>query len=152
MPRDGERRSANPVVAGMLDDSALRRETSRFSAGERIFTEGEPGRSVYVVRSGRVELLLDCARHRAIRIHLAGLGEVIGFVSAMTRAPYNKTAVALEDTVLDRFNANDVARFFAEQPDRHLEALRFLSADANAMRRLVADAKRDQHAHPSHTR
>ena len=121
--------------------SELPRKTLRFATARRIFAEGDPCAGVYVVRSGHVDLTLSYPRGDAIRVRVAGPEEVIGLASAMHEAPYCKTAVALEETVLNRFGADDVVRFLAAAPDRYTEALHFLCADADAMQRVLADAK-----------
>jgi hypothetical protein len=75
---------------------------------------------------------------------------VIGLASAINQAPYCKSAVALEETVLDRFGADDVVRFLAAAPDRYTKALNFLCADADAMQRVLADAKGIRHTNQPH--
>jgi hypothetical protein len=66
---------------------------------------------------------------------------VIGLVSAMNHAPYSKTARALRPAVLHRFGAHEVVEFLHASPDRWLDALSFLCDDADAMQRLLAEAK-----------
>lgn len=128
-------------LGALLVASEWPREAVRFWGGRRIFAEGEPCAGVYVVRSGSVELLVTCAPGRAIRVSLAGPGDVIGLPSAMNKASYCKTAVAINEAVLDRFTAEDAVRFLTACPDRQMKAISFLCADADAMQRLLAEVK-----------
>lgn len=128
-------------LAVLLSGSGLPRQALRFWTGQRIFAEGNPCDGVFVVRSGRIELSCNGAQHNAVRIRIAGPNEVVGLVSAMNQAPYSKTAVVLEESVLDRLLAEDVRCFLYASPDRYMKVLNFLCADADAMQHLLAEIK-----------
>lgn len=123
--------------------STLPRQTVRLFAGGELFKEGEPCAGVYVVMSGELELFVALPRmdDDGVRIRVAGPEQVIGLVSAMNHAPYSKTGRALAPTVLQRFGAHEVVEFLHASPDRWLDALSFLCDDADAMQRLLAEAK-----------
>lgn len=127
----------------VLIGSALPRQTQRLGCGELLFSEGEPCSGVYVVMSGELELFVALPRidDDGVRIRVAGPEHVIGLVSAMNHAPYSKTGRALSPAVLQRFGAHEVVEFLHASPDRWLDALSFLCDDADAMQRLLAEAK-----------
>lgn len=139
-------------LGAILRASRLTRKSERFEAHDRIFSEGDAGGAVYVVRSGRLALLLSLAPEEFVRVRAVGPGEVVGLASAMNRAPYCKTAVALEKTVLDKFDAHDVVDFLAAYPESQVKALTFLCADADAMQRVLAHAKSADRTHHTHKR
>jgi CRP/FNR family cyclic AMP-dependent transcriptional regulator len=67
-------------------------------AGQILFREGEPGREMFVIQSGKVRL----TRHiRGQEKHLAELsaGEFFGEMSIINDKPRTATAVVLEDAV-----------------------------------------------------
>ena len=134
-----------PTRAGKLGHvliaSGLPRQTVRLRRGDLLFQEGEPCAGVYVVISGELELFVTPPRGEGVRVRTAGPEHVIGLVSAMNHAPYSKTARAVEPGVLERFGAHEVVEFLHASPDRWIDALSFLCDDADAMQRLLAEAK-----------
>jgi CRP-like cAMP-binding protein len=135
------RAAASGKLGNLLIDSELPRATVRLGTGERLFAEGEPCGGVYVVVSGNVELAVAMRHGESVCIRVAEPGQVIGLVSAINHAPYSKGAVAQEPTVVEKFDAAEVVSFLHAVPDRWLNALGFLCADADAMQRLLAAAK-----------
>ncbi len=76
----------------------LDRHGREFSAGDVIFTDGDPAREAFVLQTGRVRLIKRIgAADRGLRILRPG--DLFGESALMNGAPRNRTAVALEDAV-----------------------------------------------------
>jgi CRP-like cAMP-binding protein len=128
---------------GQIKDLEAQLLSHRLEAGTRLFTQGDQGHSIYVVRSG----VLDVSRQDGgvtWPVGRIGPGEYLGEVSLMSGAPHPVSAVALTDGEV------------LELPRAGLENL--LRADADlgealdqAVRRGLARLDRDDgalNAHP----
>jgi len=70
-------------------------ETDKFAAGDTIFSQGEPGEMLYVVRSGQVEIRTD-----DIAVDTVGEGSILGEMALIDSSARSATAVALSDCEL----------------------------------------------------
>lgn len=87
-----------------------------FAAGETVFEEGEPGSTLHVVCSGRIDIVRDSANDPVVLTTL-GPGEFFGELALFDRGPRSATAVAVEDTEtlsLDRVDILDVVNRYPE--------------------------------------
>lgn len=105
-------------LAGVID---LR----KLAAGDTLFQVGEPGESLYVVRSGEVELFIKDTAGQRIPLAIVGAGEVFGELALLDRSPRTATAVALADTELLELDRDDLLLLFRTSP---AAALRLLAA------------------------
>ncbi len=90
-----------PLFAG-LDAATLAQlgehvEDVELEAGCYLFHEGDPSDSLYVIRTGRVQVLQD-----SIVLKELGRGEVLGELGLLIDAPRSATVRALRDTKLVR--------------------------------------------------
>lgn len=85
-----------------LDALALRCRRRTFGAREALLREGEPGRTLYIILRGRVniEKMSEGGRGEAI-VHLAqrGPGDIVGEMALLTDRP--RSADAVTDTVCE---------------------------------------------------
>ena len=91
--------SGVPLVAGLPRDARRRLEDAarlvEVPAGVDVVREGDPAGSAFVVRRGRLEVLLGTRRIREI-----GPGEVLGELALLTDEPRSATVRALRDSML----------------------------------------------------
>ncbi|MEQ1856292.1 MAG: GGDEF domain-containing protein [Longimicrobiales bacterium] len=97
-----------------------------FAEGELLFEIGEPGRSLYVLTAGTVQVLHP---NRAANLQLArvGPGEFIGEMALLDDSPRSATAKALcevEALVLDKVDFHELVR---ERPEVGLQLLGVMS-------------------------
>lgn len=73
-------------------------EIKRFAAGTRIFAEGDPGDTAFLIESGVVEVSLEADGNKTVlgRIEPGGL---FGEMALINDKPRMATTTALEDTV-----------------------------------------------------
>src|SRR5262245_149505 len=108
-----------------MDDALLAKIGRRYSAGVVLFHEGEPGREMFVVHSGRVELTRRMGDRNA---HLAYVpaGEFFGEMAILNNRPRSATATVVEDAVLlviDSRTFEGMLRARAEIAVRMIKAL-----------------------------
>jgi uncharacterized membrane protein len=104
----------------------------QLAAGETLFKTGEPGDSLYVVKSGEIELFIKDTAGQKILLAIAGTGEVFGELALLDRGPRTATALALADTELLELDRDDLLLLFQKSP---AAALRLLAAMSHMTRK-----------------
>lgn len=105
--------------------------TAEFAAGETVFSKGDPGELMYVVKEGEVELTY--AADRQIRV---GPGESFGEMSLLERAERSADGVATTDTVLYIINRQLFLILVGDTPHFALEVMRSMSHRLRAVNSL----------------
>jgi uncharacterized membrane protein len=97
----------------------------QLAAGDTLFKVGEPGESLYVVRSGEVELFIRDTAGQRIPLAMVGTGEVFGELALLDHSPRTATAIAMSDATLLELDRGDLLLLFERSP---AAALRLLAA------------------------
>ena len=113
-----------------------------FAPGDKVFSLGEPGDSLYIVGTGSVELFVKDNAGSKIVLALCGPGEVFGELSLFDGGARTASAVALESSTLLVLDRDDLLTFLRRHPDAALDLLttmgqRIRSTD-ELLRRRVA--------------
>jgi CRP-like cAMP-binding protein len=101
-----EGRSLNSVLG------ILKPET--FRAGSTVFKAGELGRTVYVIRSGEVEVHWTSSQGTRIPMFRLGPGECFGEMALVEQQPRSATVCATQDTKLYSLTNVDLYRLFKQ--------------------------------------
>ena len=120
----------------LLDDEqrallAARVETTLVPAGQAMWGYGDPGDSLYIVRSGAVEIFFKNDTGERIVLETARAGDFFGEISLLDGGPRTASAVVVEDldaVVVDR---GDLDEFLRICPTA---ALSLLAASGRRMR------------------
>ena len=107
-------------------------DITQLAAGETLFKAGAPGESLYVVRSGEIELFIRDTAGQKIALAIAGAGEVFGELALLDRGPRTATAIALTDCELLELDRDDLLLLFQKSPNA---ALRLLAAMSHMTRK-----------------
>ena len=97
------------------------------NAGETLFNAGEPGESLFVVRSGSIELFIKDTAGQKIVLTIAEEGNLFGELSLLDSGPRTATAIALSDTELLVLDRDDLLLLFQKRPDAALNMLAAMS-------------------------
>jgi HEAT repeat protein len=81
---------------------------SHFVTDEVIFWEGDPGRELYLITEGAVDIVKDHGTDRAVHLAQLDAGSCVGEIAVLDQSPRTATAVAAQDCTLlglggDRF-------------------------------------------------
>ena len=95
----------------------------RLVEGETLFRAGEPGESLYLVRSGEVELSIQDNVGQKITLDTASRGDFFGEIALLDDEPRTATATALVDSELIELDRGDLLLLFSRQPDAALHML-----------------------------
>jgi signal transduction histidine kinase len=108
---------------------ALRRiaPERKFSAGQQIFQEGDPGDGVYVVKDGGVEISVNVAPTVRRVFARLGAGELFGEMAVLELKPRSATATAAEDSTVYFIPRDELLLLVQRSPALALELLREIS-------------------------
>jgi small-conductance mechanosensitive channel/CRP-like cAMP-binding protein len=107
---------------GGLSDEELRLlvptvEVRQFGAGEMLVRIGEVGESMFIVRSGRAEVLGQTADGQVRHIAEIGRGVITGEMALMTGEPRTASVRAITDLEVIEMDREGFTRLFKEHPD-----------------------------------
>ena len=103
-------------------------DSLELATGETLFQAGEPGESLFVVRSGSIELFIKDTVGQKIVLTVSETGDLFGELSLLDSGPRTATAVALSDTELLVLDRDDLLLLFQKRPDAALHMLAAMSA------------------------
>jgi CRP/FNR family transcriptional regulator, cyclic AMP receptor protein len=100
----------------------------KLNATETLFHAGDPGDSLFIVRSGSVELFIKDTAGQKIVLTVSEEGDLFGELSLLDTGPRTATAVALTDAELLVLDRDDLLLLFQKRPDAALHMLAAMSA------------------------
>ena len=102
------------------------------SAGQHIFTAGQPGDMMYVVKEGEVEVVIN-----GKVIDTVGPGGILGEMALIDRRPRSATAIAKTDCKLVSVNEQRFQRLVQQTPHFALQVMKVM---AQRLRQMDAQA------------
>jgi uncharacterized membrane protein len=102
-------------------------DTAQFNENEILFQMGEPGESLYIVKSGKVELSIKDTAGQKIILSVVEGGDWFGEVSMLDEKPRSATAQALVETELFVLDHDDLLQLFQKKPDIGLSMMAAMS-------------------------
>jgi CRP/FNR family cyclic AMP-dependent transcriptional regulator len=128
----------------LLDDKdrealAADLDVVRFPAGQVLFHYGDPGDSLYVIRSGEVEVFFKDDTGARIVLETARAGEVFGELSLLDGGPRTASVVATQDLEALRVDRANLDHFLQRHPAATLDLLTAMG------RRLRATSEKLRH-------
>lgn len=106
--------------------------TTVYPRGALLFVEGQPGRGVYILCSGRVKLSATSSDARVIITRIARAGEILGLCATLSGGDYEVTAETLEPSQVNFVRASDFTRFLATNAAAALRAAEQLGRNYSA--------------------
>lgn len=112
----------------LLDDEernllAAELDFVRYGAGEMIFSYGDPGDSLYVIKSGEVEVFFKDDTGERIVLETAGKGDFFGELSLLDSGPRTASVVVTQDLEALRVDRRDLDHLLRLHPEAALELL-----------------------------
>ena len=106
---------ATPLDAGPWAELAVSATPERLRAGEWLWRQGDPGDSLYVVLTGRLEVVLEePAPGRVLRV--VGRGQAVGELALLTDATRSASIRARRDSELLRVSREAFDALLNERP------------------------------------
>ena len=107
---------------------------------EVLFRIGEAGGSVFLVRSGEVELILPSPPGTGVSFS-AKAGSLVGLPAAFSNEPYSMTAVAKKGSELGIMSRDRFCDMVALNPTFSRDISRILAAETRAARNAIVEAR-----------
>jgi len=120
-----------------LADLAAVIDSTPVKAGDVIFRSGDLGDSLYIVRSGEIELSVKDTTGDKIVLTVAEKDDVFGELSMLDARPRSATARAIEDSEVLLLDRDDLLMLFQKQPDAALNMLAAMSGMLRNVDRLL---------------
>jgi CRP/FNR family transcriptional regulator len=135
-------------LASVLEQAALLSNLSReelqmlaartvrklFSAGELLFSEGEPCSGLHIIARGKIRIFKTSVNGREQVLAVNVPGESVAELPVFDGGPYPASAVATEETEIVFISRRDFHAFCVEHPEVPLKVLSVVGA---RLRRLV---------------
>lgn len=132
--------AATPIFAGLSDSmriEILARATSvRLPAGDWLFRQGDPAESLYVVRSGRLEIIAEGPEPSVVRVLTRGA--TVGELALLTETARSASARARRDTELLELRREHFDELMRAEPEFAIALSRALGSQLRASRGLPA--------------
>jgi CRP/FNR family cyclic AMP-dependent transcriptional regulator len=148
---------ANIKMFGLLNEGdrvALAEVIDELSVpeGHTLFQAGDPGDSLFIVRSGEIELFIKDTAGQKIVLTTAGSGDMFGELAMLDTGPRTATALALTDSEVLVLDRDDLVLLFQRQPEAALHMLAALSgltrkADELLRTRVSRNANEEMEVH-----
>lgn len=132
----------SPVLG--MDEEALADVLAAFEVRhlhrqERLFDQGEPGRSLCLVREGSLKLTRTTASGRPSILAVLGPGDTVGEMSLLDGSDRTATATALTPSVVLELSQARFDRWLADQPAAAPLLLRHLGRRLRASNDVISD-------------
>lgn len=119
-----------------------------YCESEVVFRQDVPGKEMYIISSGKIDILLEGTEGEATLLTTLGPGEFFGEMALVDGGPRSASAVAVENgtrlLVLDRAS---LIELFGQQPEIGFSIIQTLCRrlrDTNTALAQVKDSQKDQ--------
>jgi CRP/FNR family cyclic AMP-dependent transcriptional regulator len=112
-------------------------EDQHFAKGETIFSAGDAGDSVYIVRSGKVQVFIENYEGHKIILRENDKGDVFGDISLLDGGPRTATAVAVEESDVLTLDRDNLLALVTKHPHAGLDLLTVMGQRLRATNELL---------------
>jgi CRP/FNR family transcriptional regulator, cyclic AMP receptor protein len=104
-------------------DLASHLDVVAFASGAAIFNTGDPGDSLYVIRSGSVEIYFRDDTGQKIVLETANAGDMFGELSLLDSGPRTASALCVDAVEALRLDRTDLGDFLQRRPAAAMDLL-----------------------------
>lgn len=94
------------LTAGELNDILRAVQPVQLNAGQRLFSQGDPGDAAFVIEAGSIDVFTEVDGEE-VPVATLSVGEVLGELSLLDGAPRSASARANEETRLFRLDKQE---------------------------------------------
>jgi CRP/FNR family cyclic AMP-dependent transcriptional regulator len=127
VPNDTDLLGGVPIFHGLSPqfraDLAATLEVVRVPAGQKLFSYGDPGDSMYIVRAGEAEVFFRNDTGERVVLETPGPGAFFGEISLLDGGPRTASVEATRDLELLKLDRQHLAQFLQSHPAAALSLL-----------------------------
>lgn len=101
--------------------------------GRVLFTEGEPARGIYILRTGRATVSISSSEGRVVMLRMAQAEDVLGLNSVLRNCPYETTVKTLEPCRTDFIPRAELINLMQGSPAGADAILKLLSREVTEL-------------------
>ncbi len=120
--------TAAPIDLDQLDPGCF----IKIPAGEKVFLEDDAGRAMYIVRSGRVDIITY-----GTVLENVGPGGIFGEMALIDDGPRSAAAIASEDTEVAAIDKGTFLELVRKHPEFALSVMRLLAVRLRRMNKSL---------------
>jgi CRP/FNR family transcriptional regulator, cyclic AMP receptor protein len=98
-----------------------------YQKGEPIFMEGDPGKAVYYIKSGKIKLYKTSLEGREVTLNILGPGSIFAEVTMFSDLDYPATAMVLEEVLVGMIRNEDLEKIVQENGNIALSLIKELN-------------------------
>ncbi len=98
-----------------------------YQKGEPIFMEGDPGKAVYYIKSGKIKLYKTSLEGREVTLNILGPGSIFAEVTMFNDLDYPATAMVLEEVLVGMIRNEDLEKIVQENGNIALSLIKELN-------------------------
>jgi uncharacterized membrane protein len=111
--------------------------TRHFGKGDTVFSYGDAGDTLYLVRQGRVEVFVESTEGGKILLAQNQAGDLFGEISLLDGGARTATAVCVEETDVLTLDREHLLKFITEHPHAALDLLTVMGRRLRATDELL---------------
>lgn len=111
--------------------------TKHFDKGDTVFSYGDAGDALYLVRQGRVEVFVENTEGEKILLAENQAGDLFGEISLLDGGARTATAVCVEETDVLTLDREHLLKFITEHPHAALDLLTVMGSRLRATDELL---------------
>ncbi len=115
------------IPTDVLEELAGQLEGYTLTTGEKLFKQGDPGTSLYIIKEGHIKVVAQTAGGDELILNQFGPGEFFGEMSLIDQEPRSAGAVAMTPMVLFKLSRQNFEQVLVSHPLTILEITRSLS-------------------------
>jgi uncharacterized membrane protein len=132
-----------PMFEGLGDEDldALARtlEDRRFTAGQMIFNQGDPGDAMYLIAEGHVNIHLPGEASRRVSLKDITRGEYFGELALFDSKPRSASALATTDALLLELSRETLSGYLTRRPGAAMAILRTIAERLRETNKMISE-------------
>ncbi len=125
------------ALAGMQSVAA-------YEKGSRLFRQGQPAHGVYILQTGRAQIVVEPNGHSELPLRVAGPGYLLGLPSAIRNEPYDLSARLLDDAQVGFIHRDELLPFLQSDCELCFHVVQILGQEVDSAFGVLRAARRGQ--------
>ena len=126
------------VDSGLIEELESIGQAVSFRPGDRVVTEGEPGKGIYILRSGAARVSMNAHDGKVLQLRELEAGSFIGLSSSLTCDHCCCSVDAIGAVEFTFVPAQAAQEFLRSRPDLCLQVIQLLGQEMSSLCRELS--------------